>query len=101
MTDRTIQLRRYMIAEGEMDAFLAWFRSTLLPARDRWGFTLEFAYAIRDSAEFVWATSLPGDAAAFRAIEAEYMASPERAAAFAGQPQRVLSMQLDFVEPLA
>ncbi|NQX12475.1 hypothetical protein HQQ80_12615 [Microbacteriaceae bacterium VKM Ac-2855] len=102
MTDatKTIQLRRYEIVEGELDAFIAWFGSTLVPARDAEGFAIEFAYADREVNEFVWATSAPGDAAAFAAAEEAYMASETRAKAFAGQPQRVAVYHVRLIEPI-
>ena len=46
----------------------------------------------------MWAVSTPGDAAAFNRVEDAYVASPERAAAFAGQPDRITAKAIDFVE---
>ncbi|NQX25850.1 hypothetical protein HQQ81_00605 [Microbacteriaceae bacterium VKM Ac-2854] len=102
MTDatKTIQLRRYEIVEGELDAFIEWFGSTLVPAREAEGFAIEFAYADRDVNEFVWATSTSGDAPTFLAKEAAYMSSESRAKAFAGQPQRVAVYHVRLIEPV-
>lgn len=102
MTDalKTIQLRRYEIVEGELDAFIAWFGSTLVPAREAEGFAIEFAYADREVNEFVWATSTSGDTATFLAKEAAYMSSESRAKAFAGQPQRVAEYHVRLIEPI-
>ena len=81
----TVQLRRYQIAPGEMDAFVKWWPS-LLPARKRYGFEVLFAFVDESTNQFVWAVSHDGD---FDAVEKTYLESPERAAVFAGQPQRV------------
>ena len=100
MTDssKTVQLRRYELVEGVLDDFVAWFTSTLIPARLSEGFEIEFAYADRDANEFVWAVSTPGDADAFAEIERAYLASPEREAAFAGEPTRVAVHHVRLVE---
>jgi hypothetical protein len=97
--DRTVQLRRYRVVEGEMDAFVDWWRSRLLPARVAYGFTLECAYVVPETDEFVWAVSAEGDAEAYARLDAAWAASPERAAAFEGVPQRVASMDLRIVVP--
>jgi hypothetical protein len=93
-TERTVQLRRYRIVPGEMDAFVDWWSTRLLPARQRFGFALEFAAVVAETDEFVWAVSAEGDAAAFARLEAAWTPSPERAAAFEGVPQRVAAMDL-------
>ncbi|HWT32984.1 MAG TPA: hypothetical protein VN107_04420 [Microbacterium sp.] len=95
---KTIQLRRYVLADGTYDDFVAWFDESLRPARTATGFAVEFAYGIRETNEFVWAVSTPGDAAAFNRVEEAYVASAERAAAFAGQPDRITAKAIDFVE---
>ena len=102
MTDaRTIQLRRYQLVPGVLPEFVPWFTERLIPARLAHGFRVEFAYPLPDTDEFVWAVSAEGDAAAFAAVEERYLASPERAAAFADQPQRIASMALALVQPVA
>ena len=90
----TVQLRRYELVPGEADAFAAWFPG-LVPAREKYGFTILFAYLDRENNEFVWAVSHEGD---FEAAVEEYNASPERAAVFAGQPKRVAELHLSWVE---
>jgi len=81
---RTTQLRRYVLLDGVMPSFLRWWHEQLVPARENVGFTIEFAYALPDSNEFVWAVSVPGDQQAFDDLEAAYLTSPQRAAAFQG-----------------
>jgi len=58
---RTVQLRRYRIVDGELDAFVAWWRTRLLPARVAFGFTLESALIVPATNAFVWSVSAEGD----------------------------------------
>ena len=97
--DRTVQLRRYRVIDGELDAFVDWWRSRLLPARVAYGFTLESALVVPETNEFVWAVSAPGDEEAFARLDAAWTASSERVAAFEGVPQRVASMDLRIAVP--
>ena len=102
MTDaRTTQLRRYRINPGELAAFTTWWRTRLVPAREAFGFRLEFAVAVPETDEFVWAVSAPGDGAAFAVLDAAWAASPERVAAFEGEPIHVASSELRFADPVA
>jgi hypothetical protein len=94
---RTIQLRRYTLVEGEYDAFVAWFDEWMPRVRPAAGFVIEFAYGIRETDEFVWAVSAPGDAEAFAALEQAYLDSDARAEAFAGVPQRVAEYNIHLV----
>ncbi|HEU4840219.1 MAG TPA: hypothetical protein VFT09_02225 [Ilumatobacteraceae bacterium] len=95
---KTIQLRRYTLVDGEYDAFVAWWQEWMPRVRSEAGFTIEFAYGTRDANQFVWAVSAPGDAAAFRALEEEYLGSEARAAAFDGVPQRVAVYDIALVD---
>ena|ERR1700712_981763 len=96
---RTVQLRRYRIVGGEMPAFVGWWRNRLLPARQAFGFVLETAFVVPETDEFVWAVSVAGDLATFTDLDAAWAASPERAVAFDGVPQRVASMDLRIAVP--
>lgn len=95
---KTIQLRRYTLVDGEYDAFVAWWREWMPRVRPEAGFTIEYAYGIREANQFVWAVSAPGDAEAFLAREQEYLASEARAAAFDGVPQRVAEYDIALVD---
>lgn len=94
---RTIQLRRYRFEPGDLGPFATWWRERLVPVRESFGFAVEFAYAIEESAEFVWAVSVPGDANEFRRVEAAYQASPARAAAFQPAPPVAVETRIDLV----
>ncbi|WP_307043284.1 hypothetical protein [Agromyces ramosus] len=95
---KTIQLRRYTLVDGEYDDFVAWWRDAMPAVRPPAGFTIEFAYGLRESNEFVWAVSVPGDRAEFSRLEEAYLGSPERAAVFEGVPQRVAVYDIRFVD---
>ena len=95
---RTIQLRRYTLVDGEYDAFVAWWQDAMPQVRPPAGFTIDFAYGLPATNEFIWAVSAEGDEAAFAALEAEYVASDARAEAFAGLPQRVAVYNVRFVD---
>jgi hypothetical protein len=84
----TVQLRRYQVKPGEMDDFVKWWPS-ILPARKQYGFEVLFAFVDSSTNQFVWAVSHEGDNEDFDAAEKTYLASPERAAAFAGVPSRI------------
>lgn len=95
---KTIQLRRYTLVDGEYDAFVAWWQEWMPRVRSEAGFTIEFAYGVREANQFVWAVSAPGDAEAFVAREQAYLASEGRAAAFDGVPQRVAVYDIALVD---
>ncbi len=88
------QLRRYSVADGGLDKLAEWF-PRIIPVREKFGFTVDFAYVDREHNEFVWAVSHPGD---FEGALARYNDSPERAAAFEGFSSPVLSMVVSYVE---
>ena len=91
----TVQLRRYVLEPGRMADFLAWFPS-LLPARQQHGFRVLFALADAEHQTFTWAVAHDGNEAAFRAAEATYNDSPERARVFESFPAGIASMELGF-----
>ena len=98
MTVKTVQLRRYDLPAEVVDEFLAWWRDLLVPAREAFGFSIEFAYLVPEKNEFVWATSVEGDRKQFEAVEAAWMASPERAEIFGDRKPWFSHADIDFVE---
>ena len=97
---KTIQFRRYTLVAGEYDAFVAWWQEWMPRVRPAAGFTIDFAYGLRETDEFVWAVSADGDQDAFLELERVYMASEARAEAFAGVPQRVAEYNIRFVDDI-
>ncbi len=92
----TVQLRRYQVEPGRMADFLAWFPA-LRPVREQYGFRLLFAYADEVNDTFTWAVEHDGDEDAFRAREATYNASPERARVFETFPRCIPHQEVGFV----
>ena len=69
-----MQLRRYEVKPGELDAFVEIWRDLIAP-RAKYGFSVRFAFLDDKASQFVWAVSHDGD---FEAAEREYLESPER-----------------------
>lgn len=78
----TTQLRRYEIEDGQMEAFLPYWHK-LIEQRQKFGFRVVFAYVDETNNEVVWAVEHDGD---FKAAEAAYFHSAERAATLIGAP---------------
>jgi len=97
---KTVQLRRYEMVQGTQDDFKSWWRGTLVPLREKFGFSAEFGYMNEDESEFLWAVSYPGDLTEFKRIEAEYMASDDRKAVFDDLPKRVEAMYISMATPV-
>ncbi|MGN6428044.1 MAG: hypothetical protein ACTHMF_14585 [Leifsonia sp.] len=97
----TVQLRRYRVADGELDAFVHWWRQWMPRMRSAYGFTIEFAYALPATSEFVWAVSAPGGIGEFEEREARYLASELRAHAFDGIPERLVGRTIGYVDDVA
>lgn len=70
----TTLLRTYFIKPGHWDDFLSMWRQ-VAAIRQRFGFTIEFAYEDREKNIFTWAISHPGD---LEEVHARYYADPDR-----------------------
>jgi hypothetical protein len=97
---RTIQFRRYLLIDGENDAFVAWWEERMPRVRPAAGFTIEFAYGMREKSQFIWAVGAEGDRERFAELERAYLASPERAQAFDGVPQRIAKYDIELVDDI-
>jgi len=71
-----VQLRRYQLKPGSVDAFLDAWRAAC-EVRAQFGFTVESAVVDREAEGFVWVVSADGD---FEAADRAYYDSPARAA---------------------
>ena len=78
MPEKTVQVRRYQLTPGDLPKFLEWWQHTMVPAREAYGYTIEFGVAVHDRSEFIWAVSLPLPQDEFLKKDAEWMASEER-----------------------
>lgn len=94
---KTVQLRRYTIHEGEFAAFVEWWTSAMRELRLACGFSIEFAYGIPETNEFMWAVGVEGSPETFAEVESRYLNSAERAAVMAGIPERVAERRVHLV----
>lgn len=88
------QLRRYEVDPARLNELVEWF-PTIVKVREKFGFTVDFAYADHENNQFIWSVSHPGD---YEAALAVYNDSPERAAAFEGFASPVTKMHVSMVE---
>jgi hypothetical protein len=93
----TVQLRRYVIEPGRMEAFLAWFPA-IVAVREQYGFRVLFALTDREHGTVTWAVAYDGDEAAFTDRTDTYDASPERAAVFESFPGGIASKEVGFAD---
>src|SRR5262249_29671266 len=89
----SVQLRRYAIKPGEMEAFLEAIRAAFV-VREQYGFGIAFALVDEERNEFTWATTHEGD---FAVAEAEYYASPERASLPENPADHIAEMHVGMV----
>jgi hypothetical protein len=99
VSEPSVQLRRYRLDPERREAFVAWWREWIPAALDVYGLGVPFAYVVPETDEFVWAISHPGDEDEFSRVQAEYLKSPGRAAAFEVIPGGVEEMLIHFVTP--
>jgi hypothetical protein len=90
----SVQLRRYEIKPGEMEAFLDAVRAAFL-IREQYGFRVAFALVDEERNEFTWAVTHDGD---FAAAEVAYYESPERAALPVNPADHIAVMHVGMVK---
>ena len=71
------QIRRYRIADGKLDDFVAAWVESVVPLRESFGFRIEGAWKIPESNEFVWLVSYEGEET-FAEADARYYATTAR-----------------------
>lgn len=76
----TAELRDYRIAPGHLDDFISAWRDGVVPLRERFGFRIEGAWAVRSESRFVWVLSHDGTDEQWNAVNEAYYVSSERAA---------------------
>jgi len=93
------QLRVYTIKPGEMAAWLSEWRDQIAPLRRRHGFEVVGAWTIDDSDRFVWILRYRGPKSWDQA-DADYYASPERAAMDPNPARHIADMEHRLMHPL-
>lgn len=74
-----IQLRDYRIRQGQMDSWIAGWKSAIVPLREDEGFRVIGAWVDAEHDRFVWLIGYSGDDG-FEAANDRYYASPRRKA---------------------
>ena len=92
------QVRIYRTRPGEVEAFAAEWRESVVPLRRRFGFTVEHAWASADDDTFVWVVGFAGDD--WEAAERAYYESPERAALDPDPARRIAEARAVFAHPV-
>jgi hypothetical protein len=72
-----VQLRDYRIQPGQMDAWIAGWKSGVVPVRQEFGFQVLGAWVDREHDRFIWLIGYPG-ADGFDAANDRYYASEQR-----------------------
>jgi NIPSNAP len=77
LSDMQIQLRDYRIRHGQMDAWIAGWKSRVVPLREEAGFRLIGAWVDAREDRFLWLLGYSGSDG-FQAADDRYYASQER-----------------------
>jgi NIPSNAP protein len=96
---RTVQLRRYTVAAGQMERWLGEWRDRVRPLREGHGFAVVGAWVVEESSEFVWVIAYDGEGT-FAEADAAYYGSPERAALEPDPARHLVEVRTDFVREL-
>jgi hypothetical protein len=72
-----VQLRDYRIQPGQMDAWIAGWKSGVVPVRQEFGFQVLGAWVDREHDRFIWLIGYPGTDG-FDAANDRYYASEQR-----------------------
>jgi hypothetical protein len=97
---RTVQLRRYRVADGRMRDWLEEWAGRVRPLREAHGFEVLGAWAVEDTGEFVWVIAHDGPTT-FEEADAAYYASPERAELDPDPARHLVEIRTDFVTEVA
>jgi hypothetical protein len=73
------QLREYTVKPGEMDEWIAEWRESIAPLREKHGFEVLGAWTVEGTDQFVWIISYRGSKS-WSEADADYYGSPERKA---------------------
>ena len=93
---RTVQLRRYEVAAGQMEGWLEEWATEVRPLREAHGFEVLGAWAVEESNEFVWVIAYDGEGT-FEEADAAYYGSPERAALEPDPARLLVEVRKDLV----
>jgi hypothetical protein len=93
-----IQMRLYTVNRGMLDQFISEWQEKIYPLRQKLGFTIPVAYAIRETNQFVWFLGYDGPGT-WEERDEQYYASPERKGMDPNPARHIARMELHFVDP--
>ncbi len=91
------QLRIYTIPPDRLEEFEGFWRAEIVPLRRRFGFEVAGAWSDPKGGTFAWAVCHPD----FERAEAEYYASPDRAALSRDPGEFIERSELRMMDPVA
>lgn len=94
----TTQVRRYGIADDDYDFWLEWWRTSMVAARESFGFRVIGGWALRDTSEFFWIVSAPVARQDFESYDAAWRASPQFAESIGSAPAQLTKVSYEFAE---
>jgi hypothetical protein len=95
----TTQLRIYTVQPGRLDAWVAVWRTLVVPLRRRFGFEISGSWVDVERQQHIWIVSHPGPQS-FEEANADYWRSSERAAMDLDPHDYLLSEEIRTVDPV-
>ncbi|MFE9192749.1 NIPSNAP family containing protein [Micromonospora sp. NPDC007208] len=97
--DVTTQLRIYTVRPGRLDAWVAAWRTLVVPLRQRFGFEISGSWVDVERQQHIWLVSHPGPQS-FEEANVDYWRSPERIAMGLDPHDYLLSEEIRTVDPV-
>jgi hypothetical protein len=91
------QLRIYAIKPGRLAEFTEFWRTEIVPLRERFGFAVDGAWSDPNTDTFAWVVSHPD----FATADADYYSSPERGALTHDPGEYIDNADLRLLEPVS
>jgi antibiotic biosynthesis monooxygenase (ABM) superfamily enzyme len=91
-----LQLRTYTIQPGALEAFVAEWKTQLVPLREHMGFRVLEAYTLSATNQFVWVMGFDGED--WDAADRAYFESPERKEMTPNPARLIERMKNEFIE---
>ncbi len=76
---KTVHIRMYTVQPGRLDEWVELFRTRIAPVRRQLGFEIDGSWVDREHGQHIWVLAYSGPLT-FEQANAEYWASPQRAA---------------------
>ncbi len=92
-------MRIYTINRGQMDEFVRAWREGVVPVRQKVGFTIQKAWIVRETNQFIWVLGYSGPDE-WAAKDAEYFNSPERKNMHPDPAQYIARSEAFFLQPV-